>query len=152
MCIASPCRRIYTKHTNDPFGIQNGEFRRKVTSLHPWVYRDHIILINISLIMQHRIYSIIKRVLDLGSKGWFNQISNIIISNNNKSCSLWPCFLLSWKDGWIENGWVDKEMSIWKAEEVERSSNNWRVWGSNPSSCSLHLEKSLGKRQNPNLL
>lgn len=57
-----------------------------------------------------------------------------------------------WMDGWKMDMWVDKGMSIWKAQEEERSSNNWRVWGSNPSSCSLHLEKSLGKTQNPNLL
>lgn len=66
-----------------------------------------IFLINVSLIVQHRIYSIIKTLLDLGCNGRFNQISNIIISNNNKSlCSQWPCFLLSWMDGWMENGYV----------------------------------------------
>ncbi len=28
--------QIYTIHVNDLFQGENGEFRRKVTSLHPW--------------------------------------------------------------------------------------------------------------------
>ncbi len=30
--------QIYTIHVNDLFHGENGEFRRKVTSLHPWVF------------------------------------------------------------------------------------------------------------------
>ncbi len=30
--------QIYTIHVNDLFQGENGEFRRKVTSLHPWYY------------------------------------------------------------------------------------------------------------------
>ncbi len=30
--------QIYTIHVNDLFQGVNGEFRRKVTSLHPWIY------------------------------------------------------------------------------------------------------------------
>ncbi len=30
--------QIYTIHVNDLFQGENGEFRRKVTSLHPWLY------------------------------------------------------------------------------------------------------------------
>ena len=95
--------------------------------------------------MLHRIYSIIKTVLDLGCQGRFNQISsNVIISNNNKSlCCQGPCFLPSWMDGWMDGWkmdmWVDKWMSIWMAQGVEPSSNNCRVRGSNTSCCSLHL-------------
>ena len=72
--------------------------------------------INVSLIVLHRIYSIIKTVLDLGCQGRFNQISsNVIISNNNKSlCCQGPCFLPSWMDGWMdgwmENGYVGRQM------------------------------------------
>ena len=91
--------QIYMNHTNDLFWIQNGKFRRKVTSLHPWQYttvvfcrvftpgvtevwfKSWLYFTSLIQICKRYLWVICRHFLIAGS--WFLHI-NFLISQNNK--------------------------------------------------------------------